>query len=366
MATSEPTPRTFFKRYPPAGTPPGALIDRPRHSRPPRPPRIRVSDYSAEHLEERELASVDECRAFLGNGRTTWVDIQGEIDAGLLEGLGEVFGTHALALEDVLNRGQRPKAESYDQQLFVIASLPVLDNGDLRLEQVSLFLGAGFLITLHEGEEDPFAAVRKRLRAGRTRLRAQGNDYLLYALLDEIVDRGFPLLEGLAEQVEELEDDVLDNTDRETANRIHRLKRQLLLLRRNLWPQREMVSTLLREESGLIRSETRLFLRDCHDHTVQIMDLIENYHELAASVLDLYLTNVSNRMNEVMRLLTVIATIFIPLTFIAGIYGMNFSGENNPWAMPELHMRYGYPVTLLVMLGLAVAMLILFRRRRWI
>jgi magnesium transporter len=279
--------------------------------------------------------------------------------------LGNLFGLHPLALEDVINTGQRPKADSYDEQLFVVMNLPtVSEQGEIETEQVSLFLGDGFLISFHRGDSRPFEPVVQRLRKHSGKIRERKADYLLYALLDVIIDLGFPVLEFFSEYIEDLEIELLENPGKETLAKIHQLKRELLMLRRMLWPQREVINNLLREELPQIRQETLPYLRDCYDHTIQIIDLIEVYREMTSSMMDVYLSSLSNRMNEVMKVLTVIATIFIPLTFIAGVYGMNFAGDS-PWAMPELAWYYSYPVLWLIMLAIAGGMVVYFRRRNW-
>lgn len=282
----------------------------------------------------------------------------------MLQQIGEDFGLHPLALEDVSNTGQRPKYESYDDELFIIMSLPVFHNSHISIEQISLFCGENYVISFHAGSSDPFEPVRKRLRTQSGKIRSRKSDYLLYALLDVILDQGFPMLEEFGLQIETLEDAVMSVPDKTTLAAIHVIKREMLLIRRMVWPHREIINGLVRDEHSLLQDETRLYLRDCYDHTVQVIDLLETYRDMTAGLMDVYLSSLSNRLNEVMRVLTIIATIFIPLTFIAGIYGMNFKGES-PWAMPELSWYYGYPVVLLVMLVVTLAMLAIFRRNRW-
>jgi len=277
-----------------------------------------------------------------------------------------MFGLHPLALEDVLNTGQRPKMELYEEQLFLVMGMPTISDHTVTVDQFSAFLGREFLVTFHTGREDPFADVRKRMQAVGNRLRSHGVDYLLYTLVDMVIDHGFPLLELFGEDVQELEEDVLEKPSTTTVQQIHRLRRELLLLRRTLWPQREVVNALLRDDTALIGRETRLYLRDCYDHAVQIIDLLESYRDVLASLLDLYYSGLSTRMNDIMRVLTVIATIFIPLTFIAGVYGMNFAHPQSPWAMPELSWYWGYPAVLGLMVAVAAGMLFYFRRKNWL
>jgi magnesium transporter len=346
----------FTKRYHPPGTAPGTLTAHDSAST--RPLKLRLMEYDADTLNEREDLSPAECKASLETVPITWIHAYGYAPPELLKDLGQTFGLHPLALEDVLNTGQRPKLENYDQQLFAVMSLPVWHDEELSTEQVSLFFGKNYIISFYNGEHDPFEPVRKRLRAGG-RLRGRGADYLFYTLLDVIVDLGFPILEDLGEWIEDLEEELLGKPSRATLSQIHQLKRDLLLLRRMLWPQREVVNQLLREDQTLIDEATRPYLRDCYDHTIQIMDLFETYRDMTAGMMDVYLSSVSNRLNDIMRVLTVIATIFIPPTFLVGVYGMNFVG------MPELHWRYGYLLVWLTIIAMIGGMLLFFKRKNW-
>lgn len=352
----------FTKRYHPPGTPPGTLV---AHGTPAHPLRLRLLDFTADGVIEEEDVTPETCKIALESEPVTWIDAHGTATPELLQKLGETFGLHPLALEDVLNTGQRPKLEKYEQQLFIIMSMPMWRGDALVTEQVSLFLGGRYLISFHNGETDIFEPVRKRLRATGSKMRMHGADYLLYALLDLIVDEGFPILEDLGEQIEALENELLDRPSQKVLTEIHDLKRNLLMLRRMLWPQREVLNHLLREDEALIHAPTRPYLRDCYDHTVQIMDLFENYRDMASSMLDIYLSSASQRLNEIMRVLTVITTLFIPPTFLVGVYGMNFDHPNSPWAMPELHSYYGYPIVWLVIIAMITGMLIFFKRRGW-
>lgn len=349
--------RIFDKRHAAPGTAPGTL--RPPEQRVERVA-IRVIRYSADALDERELASVDECAALPppATGGVTWIDVVGLHDAELVARLGETFGLHPLALEDVLNTGQRPKIDEYDDHLFCV--LRNFHAGEaLVSEQIALFLKPGLVLTFQELPGDCFEPVRERLRRGRGRIREMGADYLAYALLDALVDQFFPLLERQGERIEAMEDELIANPTPETLERIYRLRRELLLLRRAAWPEREVIDALGREETALIGREVKLYLRDVYDHAVQVLEILETYRELAGSMLDVYLSSLSHRMNEVMKVLTVIATIFIPLTFVAGVYGMNFD------RMPELHWRWGYPASLLLMAAIAFGLVAFFRRRGW-
>ena len=327
---------------------------------------LSIMNFSEEHVLEEQDADLETCRHYLESPNLTWLHVQGYPSQELLHALGEAYELHPLALEDVINTGQRTKAESYDDQYFIVMNRPIETEDGIRAEQISLFLGDRYVVSIHHGDEDILGLVRQRLRADPPRrIRKRGPDYLLYALLDAIVDHAFPLLEAYGEQIEALEQSIFENPTRNTLDVIHRIKRSLLLLRRILWPQREILSTLVRDDHILIQDETKIFLRDCYDHTIQIMELVESYREMASSLLDVYLSSLSNRMNEVMKVLTIIATIFIPLSFIAGIYGMNFDTELSPWNMPELSSYFGYPVLWLIMIGIACTMLVFFKRNGW-
>ena len=279
--------------------------------------------------------------------------------------VGEAFGLHRLALEDVLNVHQRPKIESYADHLFVVARMAEW-CGHLETEQLGLFIGEDFVVTFQERPGDDFGPVRERLRGARGLLRKSGPDYLAYALLDAIVDRYFPVLEGYGERIEELEDEVLETPHPEDLRAVHAIRRDLLTLRRAVWPLRDALASLQREPHPLIAKETRLYLGDLYDHTVQVIDFVETHREITASLVEMHLASISNRLNEVMRVLTIIATIFIPLTFVVGVYGMNFDPDSSPWNMPELRWRYGYPAVLVAMLAIVAGLLGWFRWRGWI
>lgn len=352
----------FTKRYHPPGTPPGTLSAADADAA---PARITVVDYTDERYHEQSVDGPEACLPFLEHPATTWIHVQGVLGGSDLHKLGEMFHLHALALEDVLNTGQRPKFDVYGDQVFVVMSLPVPRGDRHDVEQISLFVGKEFIVSFHNGENDPFVPLRKRLANHVGRIRSKEIDYLLYSILDIIIDQGFPVLEVLGERIEEVEVELLEGPTKETLAKIHGLKRELLLLRRMLWPQREIINGLAREDLELVQVQTRPYFRDCYDHTVHIMDLIESYRDMTASMLDVYLSSVSNKLNETMKVLTVISTIFIPLTFIVGVYGMNFDPTRSPWSMPELSWYYGYPAVWAVMLGLAGAMLVLFKRKNW-
>jgi magnesium transporter len=354
---------TLMKRYHPPGTPPGTLTHRGRHK--PAPPRTLLIDYDGTRLDEIAQATPAQCAEARARPSTTWIHVAGHPEVEQLRELGAALGLHALALEDVLNTGQRPKCERFDDQLFVIVSLPVAAGGTIHTEQVSLFLIDNLIVSFHEGSTDAFEPVRERLRHGVGSLRTHSADALLHALLDLVIDHGFPVLEQLGEQIEALESDILATAARENLKTLHRLKRGLRMLRRMLWPQREVLNGLLSEQQTLISKPTKIYLRDCYDHTIQIMDLLETYRDMTSSMLDVYLSSVSNRLNETMRVLTVISTMFIPPTFLASVYGMNFDRAAGPLNMPELGWRYGYPATLAVMMVSVLVLLVYFKRKQW-
>lgn len=353
----------FTKRYHPMGTPPGTLIEAAKDAN---PPRLRLIDYSLETVTIIDDTNAAECKAFLDRDSITWVHVQGAPSVSTLRELGGYFELHPLAMEDVLNTGQRPKLETFDDQLFIVMSLPLLTDDMVEVHQVSLFLGENFLISICAGDFTPFQSIVTRLQDRGSRLRTQNADFLLYSLLDIVVDQGFPVLEDFGLQLEALEENILNLRERDTPEKIHILRRELILLRRMLWPQREVLNQLLRDDHALIKPNTLLYLRDCYDHTVQVMELLETYRDMTASMLDIYLSSISHRTNEVMRLLTLIATIFIPLTFIVGVYGMNFDPAAGPLSMPELSWRYGYVGVWVVMIALVAGMLWQFRKRKWL
>jgi len=324
--------------------------------------RIRVIDYTPERLDERELVSAEQCPAFHDTPSISWINFDGVHQLDILETVGGAFGLHPLVLEDVVNTAHRPKLEDFDDYLFMIMKMPGYDSASdtVVTEQVSLILGQNYVLSFQEQQGDVFDGVRQRLRNNKGRLRKMGADYLAYVLLDSLVDSYFSILENLGEEIEHLEEDIIDRPTPDTQSRIHHFKREMILLRKAVWPLRELISGMQREESPLITDTTRIFLRDVYDHTIQIIDTVETLRDILSGLLDLYMSSISNRMNEVMKVLTIIATIFIPLTFVAGIYGMNFD------YMPELHWPWSYPLLWLGMILMAVSMFIFFKRKRWL
>jgi magnesium transporter len=352
-------PRLIKQRSLKTGQPPGTLVH--VGERKVREVIISTVRYDATRLEEQQVERISECFPVADESLLTWVNVTGLHEIAVLQDLGECFGLHPLVLEDILNTEQRPKMEDFGDYVFVVLKMiRSSEESELEPEQVSLVLGPSYVISVHEAQVDDFQPIRKRLRSGAGRLRHLGADYLAYALLDTIVDSYFETLESIGEQMEMLEDELLSRPDHQTLHRIHQLKQNMIVLRRSVWPLREVIGAIERGESPLIQESTQVYLRDLYDHTIQVMDVIESYRDMLSAMLEVYLSSISNTMNAVMKVLTIIGTIFIPLTFIAGIYGMNFR------YMPELEARWGYPAVCVVMLAVAGAMLVYFRRKRWL
>ncbi len=326
---------------------------------------VQVIAYGPDEIVEKSIDNLDAIRGIVGKHPVTWINVDGLGDAATIEKIGQIFGVHRLALEDVVNTHQRAKVDPYGDQLFIVARMADLELRS-NTEQLSMFVGANFVITFQEEAGDSWEPIRQRIRNKVGRIRTQGPDYLVYEIIDANIDAYFPILEQFGERLDELEDSVLLQSNGHLIDRIHELKGGLLMLRRAIWPHREMLAALARESMPLITDHTRVHLRDCYDHIVQLVDLTETYRELTADLRDLYMSAISNRINETMRVLTIIATIFIPLTFVAGIYGMNFDSGDSPWNMPELHWYWGYPSVLALMAVIAAAMLIFFRARGWL
>ena len=325
------------------------------------PVHLSVTDYDKKHFEEHPLERVEDTFPFRDATTISWINVDGVHDVPLIKRIGEHFDIHPLILEDIANTGQRPKLEEYEDTLFIIAKMLYLADGEtLRSEQVSFLVGPQYVLSFVEDPDDVFDPVRERLRRGKGRIRHRDADYLAYALLDVIIDHYFVILESIGEHLEQLEEEVLDDPTPLTQHQINEVRRELIVIRRAVWPLREMLSLLSRSESSLVSADTQPYYRDAYDHAVQVIDIVESLREVASSLIDLYMSNLSHQMNEVMRVLTIIGTIFIPLTFIAGIYGMNFE------FMPELHVPYAYPMALLGMLLVALSLVFYFRRKGWL
>jgi magnesium transporter len=348
------------RRAHPGAAPGSLVID--EHSA---PCTLRAIAYGPGGVEAHGLDAAADVKALLGAWPVVWINCDGLGDEKTLRELGDVFGLHPLALGDIANTSQRSKVEQYSGHQFIVMRMVSMDDR-VRTEQISMVLGEGFLLTFQETVGDCLDSVRGRIEKAGSRLRESGADYLAYAVIDAITDHYFPVLETLGERIEDLEQETIEQPDQRAVARIHAMKRDLLALRRCVWPKREALSSLYRDPLPLIHEDTRLFLRDCYDHTVQIIDMVETYRELVSGLMDLYLTSVSNRMNEIMKVLTIIATIFIPLGFIAGLYGMNFDRDASAFNMPELGWPYGYLFCLGLMAAVAVGLLLFFRRKGWL
>ncbi|MEN6545962.1 MAG: magnesium/cobalt transporter CorA [Armatimonadia bacterium] len=329
--------------------------------------KLTLLQYDADSATERELAGLDEVPALLEQPKVLWLHVQGEPDEELLAGLAGIFHLHPLATEDVVTGPQRPKAEEYEEQDFIVTHIAELGpDKRLSFHQFSFFAGKNYVLSFYGGDETVTAAVRTRIHTGRGTIRQHGVDYLLYALLDAIVDSYFPVLEDFGEYLEYVQERALLRDDPGTMREIQRSKHELLHLRRVIWPVRDLLTVLMRDDNNNISHPVRQYLRDCYDHIIQLMDMTETYREMAADLMDAYMSAISNRMNSIMKVLTIIATLFMPLTFIVGLYGMNFNTKASSWNMPELNWRYGYPFTWAVMIVVVVIMLVWFRRRGWI
>lgn len=344
------------------GTPPGTLVPDPQAPS----SRIHVTTYGPHELREFDIADPEELRPLLeGHLGVLWIDVMGLGDVAMIESIGRIFGIHRLALEDVVNTRQRSKVESYGELQFVVMRMAFLHERDLITEQISLFLGPGVVLTFQEIADDTFLPVRDRLRAARGTIRNSGADYLAYALIDAVVDHLFPVLEHYGERIETLEEQVLARPDNETVEEILSIKRDLLTLQRAVWPQQDLIRSLSRDPSPHVTETTRVYLRDCHDHVIRVLEILGADRELTSTLMEVYLSSVSQRTNEIVKVLTILSAIFIPLSFIAGVYGMNFNPETSRWNMPELGWKWGYPFSLGLMAATAATLLGFFWRRGW-
>ena len=342
------------------GLPPGSIVYTGEKSI--EKPRITLMDYREDRFEEREIDSVDECIQNIKSDSITWLNVDGLHEVDLIETIGSQLEIHPLILEDIVHIDQRPKLEDLGPYLFIVLRMISLDkeSGDLDAEQVSFIVGSHYVISFQERKGDVFDGIRDRIRNSRGRIRRMGADYLAYCLMDAIVDQYFIILEVVGEGIESMEDEVLTNPTPNTIQHLHQIKRRLLFLRKSIWPLREIINVLERSESKLFQKRTLPYLRDLYDHSIQIIDMLETLRDMNSGMFDMYLSSISNRMNEVMKVLTIIATIFIPLTFIAGIYGMNFE------YMPELKWRFGYFGIWGIIVCLAIVMVLFFRRKKWL
>ena len=328
-------------------------------------PRIRIIGFNETDMAEATLKSVDDIPAWLEKWKMSWINVDGIGDTALLESLGKLFTLHKLALEDVTNIHHRPKTEDFGDHLFLIMREALMRDGTLDLDQINLFAGKNFVLTIQNHAGDCLDPVRVRLRNSGRREKMVQPGYFAYSIVDTAIDGYFPVLEKYGEMLNELEDLVVEKPGKAMLVKIHDIKRDLRLLRQALWPMREMIHGFSGGSSGLVRAEMQPYLRDCYDHVIQAMDLLEMYYERASSLTEIYLSSLSNRMNEVMKVLTIIATIFMPLSFIASVFGMNFNTDVSPWNMPELNWAYGYPAALGLMLTIALGLVAYFRKKGW-
>lgn len=341
------------------GLPPGTLVftgEKKTES-----VKITVMDYNEEHLQECELENIDEVSQYKDTETVTWLNINGIHREDIIESIGKRFNIHPLVMEDIMNVKQRPKIEYYDDYVFIVLRMLSYDDSNLDIidEQISLIIMKNFVISFQEMEGDVFDPIRERIRNASSRMRKMGSDFLAYALIDIVVDNYFIILEKLAESAEILEDRLLYNPGPDAIKEINALKRKLILMRKSIWPFREFLSTIGRFDSSIFTETTLLYFRDVYDHTIRLIDTIETLREIMTDLLNINLSSLSNRMNEIMKVLTIISTIFIPITFLAGIYGMNFK------FMPELDWRLGYPIVWLIMLSIGGSMLIYFKKKKW-
>lgn len=330
--------------------------------------KITVLDYDQNTVEEFSPETPEDCLKYQEKSTVTWINVDGLHQVDLIEKLCSGFGLHPLTVEDILNTTQRPKLDIFEDYLFLVLKMQTYnaESGRVDMEQVSFVLGGNYLISFQEKPGDTFDGVRNRLRNQKGRISKMKADYLIYALLDSIIDNYFTVLEEISGEIEEIEEKLISSPSPETLQKIHILKREMIMLRKSVWPLREVINSLIRdEEIDLISDSIYFYLKDLYDHTIQVIDTIETFRDIISGMLDIYLSSMNNRMNEVMKVLTIFAAIFIPLTFIAGLYGMNFDPEISPFNMPELSWYYGYPFALGLMLATALVLLIYFKRKRW-
>jgi magnesium transporter len=346
------------KRTKTIGLPPGSLIHIGEEKT--TDVKIKVIDYYQDQIEEKEIKNIEECFPYKDKKSITWINIDGVHKAEIFEKIGKYYGIHSLVLEDIMNTGQRPKIEDFDSYIYIVLKMLNMESKEISSKQISIIIGDNFVISFQEGMDDVFNAIRDRIRNNKGRIRKMGADYLAYSLMDAIVDNYYIILESISEKIENIEDEVITNPTPVTIQTIHSLKRELIMLRKSIWPLREVVNGFHKTESSLIKKSSLIYIRDLYDHTIQVMDIIETFRDMNSGMLDIYMSSISNKMNEVMKVLTIFAAIFIPLTFVAGIYGMNFD------YMPELTWYWGYPLILTIMISMVIVMLFYFRRKSWL
>ncbi len=345
------------------GQSPGTLIY--TGEKPPGVFKCNLISYDKDQYFEKLISEPDEIIQYLNQDQKIWINVDGIQHPDKIGKLGEIFQINPLTLEDILNTAHRPKTEDLGEYIFIVIKLLKYDENQLKVEHVSLVLGKNFVLSFQEDEKDEFEVIKESIRKNKGHIREFKTDYLTYRLLDWVIDNYFSVLESVGDKIEEIEDELLAKPTRDILHKLYRLKADMILIRRAVWPLRDAINNLEKIESELLKSGTSIYLRDLYDHIIQIIDTTENYREMIAGMMDIYLSSVSNRMNEVMKVLTIISTIFIPLTFIAGIYGMNFNTNASPYNMPELNWFYGYPLVLVVMFVVGLSLLYLFKRKNW-
>ncbi len=354
------TKRVMKRRAKKAGMPPGSLVylgDKPDATT-----KITLFDYVDGHLTEREIIQTDECAPYKDSDTVTWINVDGIQNIGVVEKIGKQYDLHPLVMEDILNTDQRPKVEDHDRYLYVVLKMLSYNEAEqeIAIEQLSLVLGEKFVLSFQDKPGDVLDPLRDRIRQAKGRIRKLGADYLLYAIMDEVVDHYFTVMEKLGEKIEQIEDIVAVRPRQDTLQQIHRLKREIIVLRKAVWPLRELINSLRHDETPLLKETTSIYFRDLHDHIAQIIDGIEAYRDMLSSMLDVYLSIMSNRTNGVMKVMALFSAIFMPLTVITGIFGMNFKD------FPELEWKYGFQGTVTLMVVLAIGMVLFFRRKNWL
>jgi magnesium transporter len=347
------------KQHNKAGAPPGTVIYHGEEQT----ERVKITliEYSETELVEKDFYDLSQCLDSVDSKLVKWINVDGVHQTDLIEAIGKRFGIHPLTLEDIVNTNQRAKFEDYENYVVSIMKMIDYKNNELNSEQLTVVLMAGMVISFQEPNGgDAFDLIRTRIRQGKGRIRKMGADYLAYALLDAVVDCYFNILEKIGDKIEVLEEELIVEPGKTTIEQLHSMKREMIFVRKAVWPVRELISNMQRSESELIQPTTDVYLRDVHDHTVRVIDTVETYRDLLSGMMDVYLSSVSNKMNEVMKILTIITTIFVPVTFIAGVYGMNFD------YMPELHSKWGYPAVWIVMLLIIISLIIYFKRKKWL
>lgn len=330
--------------------------------------KVMLCDYDSSYLEIRSIEQIEKSRPLPGRSFKTWINVQGLHDIAKLQRIWSYFELHPLIREDIVNTHQRPKMEVYNNCLFFVLKMFTYcdKNHELQSEQINIILGTSHVLSFQETDRDYFKPVADRLSVKDSRIRREGADYLAYALIDTVVDHYFKVIQQIDNEIEEVEDRLFEDEDDDLLQQVHEIRRKVVQFRKAIWPLRDVLHTTIRDESDFVTDNTKLFLRDVYDHMVQMIENIESFREAVLSLHDLYRSKMSNRMNEIMKVLTIIATIFIPLTFIAGIYGMNFNPAASPYNMPELNLYWGYPVSLIIMAVTAAVMIFYFKRKDWL